>query len=772
MWVALLLGAAPAMAEPLGSAGFGDMAVVRAMETQARGDDARALQLLRDVITSERQGGMWAEARFVAARAALALGHHDEALDFLHGLDRQMPEVADHIYALAAQAERRAGRWREALVLWEQLLVAQPDSPLVGEVRYAIADAHFALGDPRPAVAAYTRALRERCCRDRAVVARFNLGVLYESQGDVEAAASHYGYIVYNLPTDAMASLAEARWRALVATGRVPPASVRAELARIDRLIAARLHEDALRAIDELAVQGRADAADILFRRAQLAHRRGDQAEAILTLTALAAEASSRQKLEYERWLARAYSSADKIDKAVALYEEIALRYRSRLEGREALYKAAWLAYNARQHERAVRLFGEFVARYPQDGAADEAMWYLAWNTFRVGEALEAAAMLARLRHDYPHSALLDRAHYWEARFREVAGDTERAEASYQAVLSLEPLGYYGVLAAQRVKERLRQRAPVAGLPVWVASLEVTGDMLPLHRAAPTYEPGADELPPSGLVPSKESDALPWGGAALDWRGAAGRRAQRLIKLGLREEAAHLVARLTELPGRDFRAVQYERARVLYALGDFAAAHRIAASAFKRDMEGVLRGSARYYYQIAYPDGYREVVDVAAHEFKVSPLLVFAVMRQESGFRVQARSTASARGLMQIIPTTGQRIAEALGHDPYNVHALDAPQVSIRFGTWYLGQLLDKFHGNLVPAIAAYNGGPQAVARWIDVCGGMPTDEFVEEIPYRETRQYVRRVLGNLAVYNALYAGRPLMLPDTLLTDYRDNVDF
>src|SRR5206468_103833 len=152
--------------------------------------------------------------------------------------------------------------------------------------------------------------------------------------------------------------------------------------------------------------------------------------------------------------------------------------------------------------------------------------------------------------------------------------------------------------------------------------------------------------------------------------------------------------------------------------------------------------------------------------------LVLAVMRQESAFHPRARSTAAARGLMQIIPSTGRRIAEALGERLFTTQALDSPEISIRFGTWYLGRLLYKFHGNLVAAVAAYNSGPQAVTHWIDVAGGKPSDEFVEEIPFRETRNYVRHVLGNLAVYSALYDQHPLTIPDALAADYLGGVDF
>ena len=109
-------------------------------------------------------------------------------------------------------------------------------------------------------------------------------------------------------------------------------------------------------------------------------------------------------------------------------------------------------------------------------------------------------------------------------------------------------------------------------------------------------------------------------------------------------------------------------------------------------------------------------------------------------------------------------LADALGLEAFTSEALDDPGLNIRFGAWYLGQLLQKYEGHPVLAVSAYNAGPSIVTTWMDVAAGLPTDEFVEEIPYRETREYVRRVLSNLAAYHALYSAQELTIPDRLPT--------
>ena len=127
---------------------------------------------------------------------------------------------------------------------------------------------------------------------------------------------------------------------------------------------------------------------------------------------------------------------------------------------------------------------------------------------------------------------------------------------------------------------------------------------------------------------------------------------------------------------------------------------------------------------------------------------------------------------MQIIPSTGRKIASAMSLDDYNYGALRVPEINIRFGSWYLSQLLHKFRGHPILAVASYNAGPRAVSRWVDLRGGMATDEFVEEIPFRETRHYVKAVLSNFSVYSELYERKSVTVPQSIGTDYLDNINF
>jgi hypothetical protein len=155
---------------------------------------------------------------------------------------------------------------------------------------------------------------------------------------------------------------------------------------------------------------------------------------------------------------------------------------------------------------------------------------------------------------------------------------------------------------------------------------------------------------------------------------------------------------------------------------------------------------------LAYPAAFPEHVWRSGREHDVDPLLVLAVMRQESHYKSWAVSSADAQGLMQILPVTGAGVARDLGVARYSPRDLLEPSTNIHYGAWYLHQLTARFQGAVPLAVAAYNAGPQAVGAWLGAQEqGVPVDDFVEMIPVPETRDYVRRVLGFYSLYTQVH---------------------
>ena len=160
----------------------------------------------------------------------------------------------------------------------------------------------------------------------------------------------------------------------------------------------------------------------------------------------------------------------------------------------------------------------------------------------------------------------------------------------------------------------------------------------------------------------------------------------------------------------------------------------------------------QWAWDCAFPRPYLDVVRDAEAREQLPSGLLWAVMRQESSFDPDAVSPAKAVGLMQLLPETARPIAEELSLSREDAR-LTSPSYAIRVGARALRKLIDQLHGNVPLAVAAYNAGAESVERWLAGAPGMQIDTFVEHIPYKETRDYVIRVMGNLARYGYLGTG-------------------
>ncbi len=156
-------------------------------------------------------------------------------------------------------------------------------------------------------------------------------------------------------------------------------------------------------------------------------------------------------------------------------------------------------------------------------------------------------------------------------------------------------------------------------------------------------------------------------------------------------------------------------------------------------------------WRVYYPRAYRDIVDKYAKQFGIEPLFFLSVMRAESYYREHASSIVGARGLVQIMPFTGIRIAKDLGDEKFVPTDLGKPKINIAYGAYYLSKLLQYYDNNPYVALAAYNAGPDAVNFWLESCKGCQIDEFVESIPFRETRRYVKKVSKYHQMYQNIY---------------------
>lgn len=392
---------------------------------------------------------------------------------------------------------------------------------------------------------------------------------------------------------------------------------------------------------------------------------------------------------------------------ARAAFRTLDQKYQADPAADEGGYLAAWLAMNSGDFDTAVADFATFETRHAASRRRDEARWFRGFSLIRAKKYGEARAVLLSLPGDFPKSQLAPQALYWAARAGQLneapadAGPGVDVVAEYRAVVNAFPGTFYGLLASERLQE-LSVEAP---LP-----FAVEPKVLPVKR-------------PPGL----ELAAL-------------------LARTGLFRDAAQEVTRaVSSMPAAD--ALKWGHA--LQALGAFGAAHTLAA----RHLWGaVYTQRVPEALTLMYPRAFRSSVEAWAAKHDVEPSLAWAIMRRESAFAPEVTSSADARGLMQLIPPTAKAIALELKLPPADDAELYSPEWNIRLGTWYLRALTTRLHHPTLVA-AAYNGGPSSVARWAKERGTQQLDQWVEEIPFKETRGYVKQVTCDLFIYRQLYGG-------------------
>ena len=433
-----------------------------------------------------------------------------------------------------------------------------------------------------------------------------------------------------------------------------------------------------------------------------------------------------------EGWLekGRLWLRSGAVEAAVALWRQFLARFPTHPFTPRLLYEAARLLERNGAEEAAEEFYRLLAERFPADPRAPEARHRQGVLAYGRGDLDAAAAAWEALRSQHPEAPEALAARFWLGKVALARGDRVRAEAEWQAVVAQASGRFLGERARM-----LLQGEDLTDLPETLDLLDPEAGRAEAEEwlRARLGITGTHPLSPSALW----EDPL-WQAGAEAWR------------VGWVEEARGLWTVLRQRVEGDPLAL-YALALAFREQGADALAVQAAARLLAR-LRVDPREAPPFLARLAYPVPYLDRVLEEARRHRLSPLLLYAVMRQESLFDPHAVSSARARGLMQIIPPTAREIAEALGQ-PYQESWLHRPAVSIAFGAYYLARQRDRFGGNLWVALAAYNGGPGNAARWWATARGDP-DLFYERITLEETRRYLERVVEHLAVYRTLYAGR------------------
>ncbi len=426
-------------------------------------------------------------------------------------------------------------------------------------------------------------------------------------------------------------------------------------------------------------------------------------------------------RLRLLRQLARSYARTDDYEQASISWQKIIEEYsKSRSAVLSARFHIALLLVDDGKYEQAIQAWKNVLKLRASRRQKSKALWFLAWSYYKAGHyntALKRFDYL--LRHRRMSRRMKDRLLYWKARVYEKMGQEINAKKTYNKLLDKFPLGYYAFLAHRRLNNDIRS----------VSNFE---------QDIAAHAQGQQSIwRPSPLAYKKLvlSDHLT--------------KAMFFDQLKLFAEAAQEIEAVIK------QANPSPKSFILW-LASRNQAHNLAYRLVRKEFMPILQdfpkttGFDLFIWQQAYPQAYQDLVQQFAGQ-EIDPDLVYSLMRAESTYRPKVVSSAGAIGLMQLMPTTAKRMSDQLGESNFDVHNLYKPAKNIEYGVTYLKKLYELFPNNTVAVLASYNAGEEAVARWIKHGDFNDIEEFIEEIPYTQTNQYVKKVLRFYWLTKRLY---------------------
>ncbi len=707
--------------------------------------DMETTALFAESVMERYPATVWQKrSLFLLGRSFIGRDMAAEAEAVLLRVPTEYPDLADHaLFALAEQHYAKK-RYAEAIGLYQRLTGNYPSSSLAPRALLRRAQAFFDAGSFREAASAFEKTRQDFPQSDQAADAATGLGRAYAAAGDLPASVRAYLDASVAYPANDRDEEIEKALAQLKVRGAVVPKLTANDLYERGR----NLYRDLQYDLAVQAFRGALEAdpahsqkADMLLRSGIALYNLGKRPEAASTLeNLLKAKLPDCRCAEALNWLGKSYSRLGLREEAVETYLKLVRMYPESDWADDALYLAGNVYRDANDQRTAIRYYRRLVTEYPESSLADSAIWWQGWAYYTAGDYPKTIQALQELVTRYPRSFLVNQALYWQGRAVERMGDRDKALWYYRRIVSRGPYTYYGYRAAERIGS--------ADLPVVTVSEEpLPADVVPEDS----------DLSPETATEREDLDRSPvWTDEVVAALGAypSYRKTLELMHLDMKKEAAAELWSLRDLMPKRYGAL-IGLSKAFFELGDYHSSLIIVQRSFDRQLE---RPSSRLpddLWLLAYPQGYWQSIVAAARRQGVDPYFVVAIIREESQFRPEALSPAGARGVMQVMPSTGEWIARVTGIRDFDRAKLFEADTNITVGTWYLANLMKRFKGDLYLVSAAYNAGPETVALWTARNGGAADpDVFVETIPFMETRGYVKKVLRNYAEYRRIY-GRP-----------------
>lgn len=656
-----------------------------------------------------------------AAQRQLTQGNYATASEYAKQAASKVPLLEDYAQYIREQAEYNLKNYSEIGKAAARVFDQKPASPLTGPAAALAVKADLGNDQPKQAL----DLIRKYYARITQPQADFLLAQCFRANGDSAQAVEYFQRVYYDYPQakeaeDASQALADLK---LKLGDAYPPPAATAMLGRAKTLLDAKNYTAARRDLEAALPSLRGaqlDLARVRIGATRLLDR--DPKGALENLKDLHVDDpdADAERLAY---IIRSVRKMDRTTDVRPYLDRLAEQHPDSAWRLDALIFVANQANVDGDPATYLPLYQACAAGFPEDPRSAWCHWRLAFTAYWQNKA-DAFDLLREQAQRYPDAVDTNAALYYLGRFSESRGDAAAARAYFSELVRLFPNTYYAVIGQERLKE-----SKVASAAADPSVLEfMRGIQFPLRVAPVTFVPDKDtqrRLDRSKLLETFDLN---------DW-------AESELKFGARED------------GEQTHIYAYELAKLASAQNDFGQSVRYIKAYAPGYLSYPVNSAPLDFWHLAFPLPYRTSLDRDSRENNLDPFLVGALIRQESEFNPKVISYAHAYGLMQVEPSTGRELARRLKIKGFRTSDLLTPDRNMQLGTYYFRSLLNQLNGEVELALAAYNAGKSRVDQWRQRGTFREPSEFIETIPFDQTRTYVEVVLRNADVYRRFYAG-------------------
>ena len=643
-----------------------------------------------------------------------------EAKEYLEQSSRPATPIQDYVRYYGASVAFELKEFKECQNQLVDFSARFPNSPLLAKARLLLWQSSLELKDGQ----AVLNSLKGMASLESNPDALFSQAQAHELLGDPSKARSIYQRLHYQFPLYVNAAAVVQNLSILGGTDFDVPKEWRT--GRIEKLLAGRKHRDVLKDLQLLFALDPATANQPRYQLWQGVSQFGaaQYYAAIQTLKPLR-NAPLETAAQAMFTVAECYRKLDNYSQFKQTAAEMEAGFAKSRWREEVLFSLGNYNLVRRDLDESMAFYQKIIEGFPNGSRVKDSHWRVAWYTYRGGNIERALELFVDHLSRFPDSEHRAAALYWVGRAQLRLGKPVEARQVFQAVVQRFPTQYYGQLARAQLTAGSNQ-ARVAYRP------DSRLEKLLADLKGSTRSPANVDLTPIQ------------NGSLGDWP-----RAKALAQIQLFELAAQ------ELQYRPVygssRALNFQIAQLLVKAKSFYQSTVILRRVFPEYLDLPFNALPRQIWEMFYPVNYERILQREAAKYAIDPFLIMALIRQESAFNPKAVSPANAHGLMQLLPSTARRLARGMNLPRPSTERLHEPEVNIQLGMRYFSDLLKQFDGQTEKVLASYNAGEHRVESWMSEGTYADSAEFVDTIPFSETRNYVKIINRNYFFYKALY---------------------